>query len=286
VKSVVTVASTLEPGTYPVAVTATAGKETATASYQLVVLPAEAYVVRVASSGNISVKKNVGGSVSGTNKIIIERVRGTALPVTVTQTGFQKGITGRATLGTCTPPCSLPNSVTVGLSAVTGTYPMTINVEGPGVRSSASYNLNVAYSEKFGFHFESDTRKISQRQNFTAPIEVTYPFDVYLDGGTYENVQFTVKVPNASTTASVSPTGCRLPCSGVLSIRFAPGMKPSTYTTTMTGTVERYEGGTDGTPRLVKYTKTLSVPVTIVSSDLPFAPQEDTNAAFDPSVLN
>ncbi len=264
--NVVSIASSVKEGTYPVQVTISAGTTTVLGSFSVIVLPPEPLDVAMTISGPISVKKYANGSVSGSNIVSIQVIRGTPESLTITQSELPDGVTGRASLGTCTPPCKLTNMLSISSDAVSGQYSMVIRANGTTISRSASYSLNIGYSNAFGMHFDGESRTYTQNQNPTASIIMDYPFDLLLDGGTPETVTLSSKSYNASTSVTFSQTSCTLPCKGLSArIQLLPGMNTGTYNIPLTATVKRNEDDGRGGTRVVTYTEIKNISVKIVS---------------------
>lgn len=271
--NVVSVTNRVAEGTYPVSVTITSGTSTAIGTFSIIVLPPESPEIQMTVSGPISVKKNVNGTVSGSQTVFVQLLRGTPEKLTLTNSEFPDGITGKATLGTCTPPCKLTNTVSVTYAAESGRHPMVIRATGAQIARSVGYDINVGYSGSFGIHFEGEKRTYTQNQNPTAVIAMDYPFDLLLDGGTPETASLVFKKTssNASTSVTYSRTTCLLPCLGLNAhIEMLPGMKVTTHTVKLEAVVERVEDDGRGGTKIVKYTETRSIPVKIVPLPLPY----------------
>jgi len=267
--NVVSVTNRVAEGTYPVSVTITSGTSTAVGTFSVVVLPPEPLEILVTVSGPINVKKSVSGSVSGSNTVHVQLLRGTAEKLTLTNSDFPDGITGKTTLSSCTPPCKVTNSVSVSYAAETGRRPMVIRAVGPTVSRSVGYDINVAYSSAFGMHFGGEVRSYTQNQNPTAIISIDYPFDLLLDGGTPEIAELAF-YEKGSTTIRYSQGTCRLPCFGLNAhIEFLRGMKPGTYTIPLKAVVKREEE-VRGEIQIKTYTETRNLTMKIIPIALPF----------------
>ncbi len=270
-KNVISVSDKVAEGTYPVSVTVTSGTSTAIGKFSIIVLPAEALEIQMTMSGPITVKKNVNGSVSGSNTLTVQLLRGTPQKLEITHSEFPDGITGKEILGTCTPPCKLNNSIKVTNEAESGRHPLVLRATAGGISKSVSYDVNVGYASGFGMHFDGEKRTYTQNQNPTALITMDYPFDLILDGGTPETATLTYSPTTGSTSVQFSRTSCLLPCMGLNArIQMLPGMKVTTHTVKLIATVEREEDDGRGGTKIVKYTETRSIPVKIVPLALPF----------------
>jgi hypothetical protein len=251
--------------------TVTSGTSSAIGTFSVIVLPPEPLEVHMSVSGPITVKKSVGGYISGGNTITMSALRGTPQALTLTNGKFPDGITGNTTLGTCYLPCTMQNWVSVGSSAETGRHQMVIHAVGGGIDRSVSYDINVGYSDTFGMSFKGEDRTFTQNENPTATISMDYPFDLLLDGGSPETATLSTYPSNASTSVRFSQSTCRLPCMGLSAhIEILRGMKAGYYNVTLTATVDRQEDNGYGGTRTVKYTKTKYVPIQIVPLSLPY----------------
>ena len=270
-KNVVSVSDKVTEGTYPVSVTITSGTSTAVGTFSITVLPPEALEIQMTMSGPITVKKNVDGSVTGSNILTVQLLRGTPQKLEITHSEFPDGVTGKELLGTCTPPCKITNAIKVTNEAESGRHSMVVRALGAAISKSVSYDVNVGYASSFGMHFDGEKRTYTQNQNPTAHIIMDYPFDLLLDGGTPETATLTYAPTVGSTSVQFSRTSCLLPCMGLNAhIQMLPGMKVTTHTVKLIATVEREEDNGRGGTKIVKYTETRSIPVKIVPISLPY----------------
>lgn len=226
VENRVTIAPGLAKGTYPLTVTAVAGTEKAIGTYTVTIGEPEAYSFTITPSGPITVKKSLSGAVTGANELTLRTVSGEPQPVTITQTSGTKLIAVRD-LGTCTPPCTKANSISVGYDLVSGTYPVTVNARAAdGTTRSATYSVIVNYNEKFGFHIsnqEDPDKSITMTKPVAQSVTSYIPLKFILDGGTpsYARVVFPPKLPDG---VSASISGCMLPCDATLAVTISPGV--------------------------------------------------------------
>jgi hypothetical protein len=270
--NVISVSSSVKEGTYPVKVTVTSGTSTAVGTFVVTVAPPEPLEIQVSVSGPITVKKNPAGSVSGSNIVNIQLIKGTPVKLTLSHAELPDGVTGKTIVGTCTPPCKVTNSLTVTNEAQTGRHPLVITATGEGITRSVAYDLNVAYASGFGMHFDGEKRTYTQNQNPTAVITMDYPFDLTLDGGTPETAYLGgAKQANASTSVTYSRSTCTLPCKGLVArIELLQGMKPGSHKVKLQAVVNREEQDRTGGTKIVTYTETFSIPIKIVPLALPF----------------
>ncbi len=214
-------------------------------------------------SGNIFVTKNLDGTVSGSNKITLNLIGGPAVPLTITQLALPRGVTVKMTPNSCTPTCVVTNTVTVGIDAAPGNYPLAFQVSGNSVTTTTvPYTLSIGYATKFGFHFIGDKSPIIR--TVTSLSSISYPFEAMLDGGTAETVTLSATAP-LGISASVNPSSCTLPCGGTVTIN-APSPKVGSFTIQLKGRVTRNEptSSTATTTKSVVYTKTWSIPLQVL----------------------
>lgn len=224
VENKVTIAPGLAKGTYPITVTAIAGTEKAVGTYTVTIGEPVAYSFSIVPSGSITLKKSLSGAISGSNQLTLRTLSGEPQVVTITQTVGTKHITTRD-LGSCTPPCTKTNSVSVGFDVLSGRYPVTVHARAAdGTTRSASYDIVVQYNDNFGYHIsnpEDPDKTITMTKPVGQSVTSYIPLKFILDGGTpsFARVILPTSYPTG-VTANIS--GCMLPCDATLAVTISP----------------------------------------------------------------
>lgn len=146
----VTIHNTTPPGTYPITVVATFQGNAAATTYNLVVIPAQVFSFRFASTTNITVARPNLGSVVATSSIPLVTLSGVPQAVTFAQSGLPTGVTA-TTISSCKPSCASIDTLTIRASSTPGTYPITLTATGAGFTATTIYNLVINESQQFGF---------------------------------------------------------------------------------------------------------------------------------------
>lgn len=264
VENKVTVAPGVFEGVYPINVKAVSGKESANGVYLIQIGEPQKYAIRVtASSSNIILKKTLGGSISGSNDIIIRTLTGDPQPVVLTQQSRTKGIT-LSNLGSCTPPCSKRNTVQVGLDVPTGQHSITVTAVGGGATSSVNYTVSLGYNDEFGFHIanqDDPDKQITITQPASVSATTYVPLKFILDGGSPSYGKVTM-MANFPTGLGATINGCTLPCDQTLAITAGPTVKIGTFGISFTVDAEYIDKKT-GEKKILKKTYTESVKVVL-----------------------
>jgi hypothetical protein len=208
--------------------------------------------------------KKIGGNITATNTIRVERVRGTPEALTITHTNLPEGIKNPSTIPPCTPPCTILNTISVSDIAESGKHSLTLRAKGKTIERIASYDLFVGYTNVFGMHLKGSGLSFTREKNPDTTLTMDYPFDLLLDGGTPSTITFGTTTPNASTSITFIPPTCSLPCKNMTArVHMLHGMKAGNYSITLKATTERNEVDTKGTPKTVKYSDSLPISVKI-----------------------
>jgi len=132
-------------GTHQITVTAVSGAETVTSSYNLVITPPQPFIFTLSNSGNLVVSKPIVGEFSVSNDIGVSLIQGQTRPVLLTQSGLPSGVTARA-LGSCSPPCTRTNTLTIQSTASVGTSTVVVVGSAGDLLSSTVYTLTITES--------------------------------------------------------------------------------------------------------------------------------------------
>jgi len=202
-----TIPVTMAGGTYAVTVLATGGGVSKTALLALNVLPPPSFSLALSPT---SITAAPGGYGSTTATTIRTTTFNSAISLKVT--GMPAGVT--ASTGTISAPGSgiATLGITVGSSAVGGTYPLTVTATGSGVTMTATLTLLVP-----GTTLSLNSSALTLKRGGTATAQLTSA----MLGGFSSAVSFAVQGLPTGVTAVFTPATLPSPGSGSTALKFS-----------------------------------------------------------------
>jgi len=216
----VKVAATAAGGSYLATVTAKGGGATKVAYLQVNVLPAPSFSLTLSPTSLTVVQGASGNTVASTIRTVtFDSV------VAVTVSGLPAGVT--ASSGSIGSPGSGVSTlaISVGSTAATGDYKLTVTAKGGGVTKTATLALKVA-----GVSLSATASTVTVKKGGTASISLT----AASFGGFSSSVSFSVGGLPSGVTATFSPTTLAAPGNGTTTVKFAATSSATAATQTIT----------------------------------------------------
>lgn len=228
----VSITSTSTEGTYPISVVVSAGGMTSTTTFNLIIAPPIPFDFSLSVSRDIVVTQPFSGSITASNTISTTLSGGPAQKITFTQTGLPAGVTGN--IPSCTPTCTSTNTLTIGSSAVPGTYSVTVNAVTASTTKSVTYSLTILPRPAFSFHLSSsgDIRIIKPA---SGTLSATNTISAVLDSGLTQNVSFTQSGFPSGASAGLLGS-CFLSCTKTNTVTVSAITPEGTYPITVKST--------------------------------------------------
>lgn len=225
VTNTIIITSTSTEGTFPISVVTSTGGMTSTSTFNLIIAPPVPFDFFPSLSGNITATQPFSGSISASNTISTTFSGGPAQKITFTQSGLPSGVTGN--IPSCTPVCTSTNTLTIGSSAVPGTYSVTVSAATASTTKMMTYTLTINSKSVFGFHLEH-SGNVAVIKPSSGTITATNTISAVLDGGVGQNVSFSQSgFPSGVSAASLS--SCFLSCVKTNTITVNAATPPGTY---------------------------------------------------------
>ena len=202
-----------------------------TATYTLTVENPIPFRFNLINSGNITLAKPTYGSASAANTVSAALLQGTAHPVAMSQSGFPSGASGSG-LGSCTPPCSRTNTITISASTPLGLFPITVTATGGGITATTNYTLEVTQAVPFTVELETSddvriTRPGSGTESGSNEITVRHV------SGYSQTMSFSQRGFPSGAGAS-SPSSCMPTCTGTNIVTISASTPTGTFPITVT----------------------------------------------------
>ena len=246
------VASTTAPGTYPITVTGMGGGVTQTTTVSLTVTaPGTPDFTISASPASVTVRGD-----SGKSTITTTVSGGFSSAVALSATGQPAGVTVSFTPASIAAPGSGTSSMamSVDLTALNGTYPITVTGSGGGISHTATVTLIVNHNTNPNFMISAAPAAVSVAQGSSGSSTITSAIFY----GFNSAVALSATGQPAGVTVSFAPASIPAPGSGTSTMTIAVA------STTATGTYPISVSGSGGA-----FKHTLTVTLTVTSTGTP-----------------
>ena len=221
----VSTATSIAAGTYPLTITATSGATAHSAAATLVVTAPPDFNLSATPTS-----RNVVAGAGATYAVGVASLNGFADDVALSLTGLPSGV-GTASFSpqVIAGAGSSQLTVTTLPTAPGGTYPLMITGTAGGVTHTVTVTLAVS-ARDFALSVSPSSVTISRGQSakYTAGVSVV--------GGSVGNVSLTVAGLPAGTTAVFSPNPVGSPGSSTVTVKTTTSTRRGTYTLRITGT--------------------------------------------------